>query len=529
MAFENPNMLLVKAISLCYINKTMLSPIEAAQKAIDQILPYTEMKQEILGVGSEGEINQALRTTLQWMLDAPADETFDAIVLGERITMDCSFADEYVKSALRLMDVDNLTKDQKVTRIQTIISELRRSIRTLEIGKKLAKANQEFNYGRVADPDDFVRELNEGLELVVAASQGNAHMNGFAGKVDFSDQQSIEDTIAKSEELISPEGVLKTGLIGLNRVFGVGGIVRGGEYLAGALTHNYKTGMSLKLTSWIPLYNKPFIINHEDGEDRKGLVLRISFENKPEQDINEIITNVYVSTTGKLPPNDLSRSEKATYCREQLEKNGFKVEMLCYDPNDMDVFDLVNIIASYEQQGYEIHMVIIDYLELLCKNKGKNAALNMRTDELITYSYEYVRNYCFRRGIANFHFHQLSTEAKDLTREGTSNFAKRISGGGYWRNAKSLDDKVDVDLTMHIHKTETDAFLTFANHKNRFSAHVPDKHKFFGYKFHGDVGIMDDYESGVCEAVYNWSSVTQVLEDNEDRESNGVVTEDDWG
>lgn len=507
MSIENPNLLLIKGLSGIYLNRSLPEENGRLNSLVSNIMEKVKLPVDTLGEGGEGDISRALHNTLVWLKGAPKAQKISVPDIRERIIIDCGFAVEYSESIVRLLDVDITDEDLVSERIASIISELNVAYNNILIEETVSTAHRRIKFSN--ETVDFItiaKDLEERIREV-EAGQSRFH-EGFGGEVNFDDEASIEKTFEAAKESLSTEGVLKTGLDGLNRMWGIGGYIRGGSYLYGACTHNYKTGILLDHCRWFTMHNTPHLLDKK----KTPMILRISFENKPEQDLPILYRSLWEAEHGKkCDIQTVSSREAAKYIKDKMTSNGFTFKMLCFDPNNMDVWDVITILQGYEAEGYEIHGVIIDYLELITKKQ--DSRIPRRQDEVINLTYEILRNHCFPRGITQINAHQLSTQALEIAREGTSNFAKKIAPGHFWQNSKSLATKVDGACIMHIHKLGDDAFLTFAWAKNRTSSDTPESRKAFAYKFEEFGGINDDLDSGECAAIYSWASVTDPTED----------------
>lgn len=507
MSAENPNLLLVKSIVGIYLNRSLPEQNGRLKQLIKNIFDDLKMPADTLGEGGEGEIMRALRSTLDWITDASLTHKLSIADVRERIIMDTAFAADYCDVIERLLKIDMEDKEEVTERIEGIYCELAHSYQKIKFAATVAKAHRQLNFSN--EHFEF-KTLASALEEQIRdiSSSSNTMHEGFGGKVDFDDLDSIEETFKAAQEALSTEGVLKTGLQGLNKLWGIGGYIRGGSYLYGALTHNYKTGILLDHCRWMCMHNKPHLLDKE----KKPMILRVSFENKPEQDLPIMYRCLWEAEHGKkCDLKEVDSREAAKYIKDRMTKNGFKFEMLCFDPNNMDVWDLITILEGYEAEGYEIHAVIVDYLELITKKQ--TGSIQRRQDEVINLTVEILRNHCFPRSITQINAHQLSTEAGTLAREGTSNFAKKVAPGHYWQNSKSLATKVDGAAVMHIHKIDTESYLTFAWAKNRTHSETPESHKAFAQKFEQHGGIVDDIYEEKSTAIYTWASVSDPVND----------------
>ncbi|WP_144106761.1 DnaB family ATPase [Paraburkholderia sp. BCC1886] len=63
--------------------------------------------------------------------------------------------------------------------------------------------------------------------------------------------------------------------------------------------------------------------------------------------------------------------------------------------------------------------------------------------------------------------HQLSTDAKQMIRDGKSDFVKELPGKGYYKGCKQIDQEVDLETYIHIEKSNNESFLTIQRGKHR--------------------------------------------------------------
>lgn len=508
---ENPNVVLIKAITALYINRILPEKTSRPIHVAEDILDNMRLPQHGHGEGGDADIAQALKITLEWLLSVKDGIPVSLIDLKERVRLNCAHSLEYLESIDNLLsDLDKYEPHVLEERVVGLCEELDYSLNKIMLGHTIASIHKSLNYSNKAiDMDEVFDKLNTSIRDYESKSSGAARAH--AGEVDFDNPKSIEETFLRAKESLSTKGLLRSGLQGLNKGLGVGGFVRGLFYNFGALTHNYKTGILLNACRWLPMYNEPYLFN----ENKKPLILRISFENKPEQDLPELFKSLYEAEFKiKVDKAAIDPVMAAKYIKEKLEQNGFHFKMVCYDPNEMSVWDLIDVLKYYESEGYEIQACIVDYLELI--TKGGNS--NMRSDEKIQFAIETLRNHCFAHNITCLNAHQLSTEAQNLAREGTANFAVKVSSGGWYMNCKSLHTKLDGEVLMHILKRGERKYLTFAIGKNRTDHEVPEYAKSFAYEFHEFGGIVDDVLDEKSKAIYKWSDVESATDETDAEE-----------
>lgn len=493
MYIADSNLLMIKSIIATYLNNRLETPNGKLTVTVDRILKKIKLPKNVEGDGSISDISQALKATIDWLIEQGAKE-IPAEDLVARLKLNCVHESDYisiVEKSLIVPDDPEAHQRSVVSKTNELVHEYNR----MRYADLFRDANKKVNFS----PDEFdlkeyAREFEELLREVAVDGSQEDH-EGFAGLLNTEAIESVEEVFEKSKTLVSEEGVMKTGMQGLNDGLNVGGLQAGFMYCFPALSHNYKTGMLLDLSRQVPLYNKP----HLEDESKKGLVIRFSFENKLEQDLPQIYKAMREAEEQReIDVRDIDTKEATEYVINKLTANGWAFVMECYDPNNFDVHDLIARLQYWESQGYEVKLAVVDYLELITR-----ANKMLRKDQAITYGYEVLRNHCFPRGIAVATAHQLSSDAQRLAREGTADFVGKVAGGGFYQNCQSLHNKLDCEVVMHIHKQGDESYLTFAIGKLRGSSGLDPKRTRWAYKFQQYGGIVDDVNDLKSKALYS--------------------------
>lgn len=358
------------------------------------------------------------------------------------------------------------------------------------------------NYGYRDNQGSNIQEIAQDIiaNIMPYANAGSA--NGGTGienpKAVASFSTEKHDTIAKvwqkAQDKSSTESILKTGYQGINRMLGApGGFFRGDTVLIGALQHNYKSGSLNDWLSDICHFNKPYCYK----EGKKGCVLQLSFENDAGDDLNRIYKRAYFLLYGKYPSlEEILESDPASVARvidEYVGVNGFKYHYIRMNPSNVSYMDIQKIVLEFESQGYEIHVLGLDYLSMINLKGITRMGDGTEYQEL----FRLMRNFCSERDITMITPHQLSTEATYLNRDGfDADFVTKVAGKSYWSKSKQIDREVDVEIVQHIvHVPGPDgnmiSYLTCAIGKNRRVHDTPIKHKSCALVF-TDKGILPD-------------------------------------
>lgn len=492
--YDNPYVTLIRCITALYlINKTTGNHNDT-KKTVKETLTYLELPTSTLGEGGESIIAMNLRSMVDWMLSATDEVDFGKEDILSRARMNLKSEVMYLKE-LEMSISNDGDEDRSRKRIRSITSELKFDLNKQRVKKLVERMNYRINFSRdQVDHKEAIRELQENLAKYNTDPEGTEKA-GFVGRLMSNDVSAMATVFETAKEVNSAEGVLKTGFVGLNRMCGIGGLRRGELVNFGALTHNYKTGILNDLARQIPLYNKPFMLDPK----KKPLVLRVSFENKLEQDLPIIYRSLVEQETGEsIQLSEIDHVAAATYVKERLSVNGYSFAMECYDANNFDVYDLIDLLSRYEAEGYEIHLLLVDYLELIVKGAGAN---EMRGDA-VTNAIQTLRNHCYPKGITVVNAHQLSTQAQDEARAGRANLASYLSTGGWYKGTKSLHTKLDLEIIIHIVRVNGVKYLTFARGKHRGGEHTPIKHLVFAQPFRPVGGLHDDINLEVPECIH---------------------------
>jgi hypothetical protein len=144
-----------------------------------------------------------------------------------------------------------------------------------------------------------------------------------------------------------------------------------------------------------------------------------------------------------------------------------------------------------EASGYEIHLIFIDYLNMMSKLGCQQGPAGTDIRDL----FRRARNFLSKRGIACITPHQLSTEAKMLLRLGAENFVQEIANKGYYDSCRTIDQEVDFEIYQHIVKVGDESYLTLQRGKHRTPFITPEKDLYTILKFEQIGGILDDINS----------------------------------
>ncbi len=477
-------LMLVKIITLLYIENQLGTVSESTTQVISDALAATPFR-EVGLLPSGTDILHSLRRTIQWMLTMPSEEKIDQQDLIQRLRVNTE-ADESIFGAL----YDGIMARREIESSRKLIAQCQREIRDhinqLKVENIVREASRKLSGPKdKIDWRHFIKELRTELKPFNNIG-GKIKHNSIIDDFDMNDPSTMVGSMERRIVELSNEGVMCTGIQALNRMFGsIGGIRRGEFCCIGALQHNYKSGLTLKIMEGIALYNTPFLRNPE----KKPLLLRISFENDASDDFCWLYKSLKEQETGEsVDPASVPIEQIHPYVASRLQATGYHIKMMRIDPTDFTFYDLFELIGNLEAEGYEIHVAFIDYLSMMSKKGCESGPHGTDIRDL----FRRTRNFCSKKGIAVVTPHQLSTDAKRLVRMGIDDFVKQIKGRGYWDGCTRLDQEFDFEMYIHIVVMDDKSYLTMQRGKHRGFHITPPADHFAVLPFFPIGGIKND-------------------------------------
>lgn len=484
----NNNELLVKSITLLYL-ESIYNKADNSSELIKTIINTIKVPDVSVALNHEREIIINLKNIVLRMIDNISNDVeYNLNELLQTIKLNCK-EDILTYNAIELVIAKEYSKEELKKSINTIKKYFKSFFNLNEIKNTVKKLSTEVLYNNesksTSEINSFVIEQIEILQEL--CKDTNKKIDA-----ELVDLNNSDETGSLIDEEVNKNGnggfVLKTGWKGLNRMLG-GGFIRGQTIVIGALPHSNKTGFSLSLFRQIAVHNKPYLIDNT----KKPLIIRISFEDSLTKNLHFLYNLCYENNTGlKSNIKEIPKNETGPFIKNCLQINGYHIKM-SYIPN-ADIWNHTKIIDLCDRlisEGYEIHLLMIDYLSLTIPPERQKGAMGDAIREL----FKKIRSYTLPRNITFITPHQLSPDAKRIKRDGFGDFVKRLPGGGFYQGCSSLSDPVDVELFIDIEKTDRKAFQTVQLGKNRANHIVAEKDKYLVLPFPDDGRpILDDID-----------------------------------
>ena len=519
----NDLLLLVKSITLMYRESLLIMEEDSTKDLVRKVIEAIKTPEVSIGITKDLEIINALKATATEMVNHDKSHKYQKDILLQQLQVNCG-ADESTYESLQSGIEPDLTEDENKLTVINIRSAIATHFKHGKIEEVLSKRFSEFKFKRSS-----IKNINKWINTMIAELEpfqvvGQERDSAIIDEVDISDKESINRVYASIKEENEGGGGFITGFQGINRM--IGGKFRLGEQwgLYG-LQHNYKTGFSLTIFKQICMYNTPTLKDPK----KKPLLLRISFEDSLVLNFQYLYKNMWENETGKvLSKKDLAEMDigvMTEYVTNKLSATGFHVKLLFVNPSDWTYKDICNLVLKYEAEGYEVQMVMVDYLTKISKEGCTQGATGQDVRNL----FERIKAFMASKGILFITPHQLSTEAKGLMRDGYNDFVKRLPGGGYTADSKQIDQVIDGELFFHIErlKGKNEAYFTVQGGKLRRIEQVDEDDKYRVYKFVRKGVILDDLNKpdssmlkvggtplGEMTADENWDQYTEAKEES---------------
>lgn len=480
-------LVLVKCVTLLYRESLVSNKTENSCDLIRSILETIRLPEVIINYNKEKDILTALKQTVLEMCENSVDFEYDKTMLLQTLKGICD-----ADTTLYDLFIQGIETELSEASLKRTIVNIRKSLhnhfREKKVEEILTKSTNDFRFKRdsIRNVHTWISELCSQLEPFQIGAVGKDP--AIVSEVDIGNTNQTAVVFEEIKNMENGTSLLKTGWQEFNSML-QGGFRRGEEVMVGALQHKYKTGFTLSLFAQIAMYNKPMMID----ATKKPLLLRISFEDDLTNNFKflyEYFRNHEKRNSPETynPEASTDKDVIASYIKEKLQVNGYEVKFLRVNPSDWTYMHVCNKITELEAEGYEIHMLMLDYLAML-PTTGCTvgpAGTDMRD------MYRRIRNFCSPRKITVITPHQLSTEAKQLIRDGRQNFVKEVEGKGYLAGCKQLDQELDLELYIHIEKFQGQYYLTIQRGKHRGVPVLEDELKYFALPFPKKGPILED-------------------------------------
>ncbi|ARV77289.1 DnaB-like replicative helicase [Pseudomonas phage Noxifer] len=457
-----PKQLLIQCISLLCLEHRPGVATSPSTNIITEIVNALPQPEATIDIDSGRQIFTEIYKIVIWLCSLHGPDFPTDTEILQQLRVACR-EEEYLYEALAIALTETFTDTTEIVkRIHSYRRKLSGYLNEEKIVSILKEYQHKLTFKRssVADVVTEIAEMGMKLEPYVAARERMNHPAQMGG-MDFSDLSALEEQFGAVKDLLSTEGAFRTGWQCLNRMLGKIGAVKRGEFgIVGGLQHQFKSGFMMSLFVHFCLFNKPVMRD----VTRKPLIQFISFENEVADNLLWVYKYLKENETGQPVIEDqINVQEASAYVSARLRETGFEVRMDRFDPTEFSAAALTQHLEGLIAEGYEIQMLIVDYLNMLPKT-GLEAKV---AGDDIRQLFRRVRNFTSPRGITFLTPHQLSSEALLLIRDNVDDFVRNVANKGYYDGCKRLGQEPDLELMIHIVEVNGKKYLTIARGKHR--------------------------------------------------------------
>ena len=347
--------------------------------------------------------------------------------------------------------------------------------------------NIKFKREDLEDPQKFLRNK---LQMAMdSLNYTEDEIPGIVSEIDLENIDELSEEMQKFKDEASGKRIVKMPWQALNRMTR-GGFRLGQLTTIGGLAHNNKSGVTLSCFCAANIFNNPEDLM-EDPK-KKPMNILLSFED----DMTIVLGNLYQLLKGNLEgikitdedKKNLNVTEASRYISEQLRSTGYTVKIIRANGSEWGYTEIQNKIMQYEAQGYEIHSLYIDYLNIANK-VGCNTG---PAGEEIRDLFRRLKNFTNARAISLVTPHQLSTEALELKKQGKRDMVRQMSSMSPYDGSKRLSQEPELEIFIDIVEDSGTSYQVFARGKHRGQNDTPKDHKFFILPFTDVAGLTWD-------------------------------------
>lgn len=492
--------ILIKSIILLHRERQVDGEVGDSKDLIRTILSLLKNKKNIMG-GEYSTIND-IKNLITDMMHNP--DSYEEESLLQSLALILKDKDNIYKIIEKNI-LNNISQPGIKRSIVAIRNTLNNFYKEEEIKRIVSTASYRINNNQLGDTKltDYVTEIITTLEAYTSTTK--AKDPGVMDEIDIGDEDNMTDTLDKVISQNEGVGKLMTGWKELNDML-QGGFKPGEMVMINALQFNYKSGFTRTIFMQIAMHNKPVMLDIK----KKPLLLLISFEDDADITLDFMYKYLYYNEHLKLPDlTTITTSEVAKYIKSKLTVNGFNIKIIRVNPSEWTYKHMFNKVLELEAAGFEIKAMFVDYLAKLPTVGCMSGPTGSDYKDL----FNRCRNFASSKQFVFITPHQLSTDAKQLTRNGVPdiNFVKEVKGKGYFDHSKALDQIVDLEIYLHRAKLNKKPVLTVARGKHRTPNILDDDKMYFILPFPKGAPIKEN----INDKVNEFGLATDLEEDND--------------
>lgn len=474
---------LVNIILLLVNESYHTSKNSTVKHLVEDALDSIKLPLAMVGVTDEANVIERLKELTYWLLEhsGEAPIEIDHIITKLKV-ISINFKGHYDLIIDELGKIPEKSQKKLKQDCQYYYNAVKDFIDDLKFSKKLKQLSFDYHVdSRVhTDKQAFLERLVTELSAHAAPRKTNGlNIHGINSALSLSNRDDVAKAIETAQQISSDDGLMVTDIQGWNDLFG-GGIRRGEIIDLDALTGRGKSDTVRRILRGIMRSNKPYMLD----PTRKPAMVILTLEDTPEDILNKMYCDIVEEETGvSVDITKTDRFEVAEYLQSYLGVNGYNLLVYHGDKHEVNFDGFKRMVEYIESEGYEIHMLALDYLQLM--RSDDQAGANPPTQLKMLFGR--LGDCTKQRKTTLITCNQFDSKAKELVRN-TMEFAKEAVGKNYQENCKSLTNEVDLELAAHVvtgaESEDGFAYHQLARGKHRAGKKTPVGDRYAVYRMH---------------------------------------------
>lgn len=347
-----------------------------------------------------------------------------------------------------------------------------------------------FNQSNIEDIDLHISSKISTIQDDLSKTE-SGELPGLVTRFKLSDIEKVAEQFDIIKNESAGSRIIKMPWQAMNRAT-QGGIRLGEFVLIGGLPYNGKSYVSRSMFAGGTYYTNPQDLLR--NKEKKPLNVILTLEDKAPI----VMAELYILLKGNLEnekidiekKKEIDKDEAARYVLSKLSRNGYEVEIIQVNPDEMTYMDIQNMVTELEADGYEIHMCLIDYLNLV----SKKGLASQRSDTDIQELFRRVKNFMLAKGIATLAPHQLSADAMELKRSGKKDLARIACNLSMYEGNRTLGKEPDLEFIVDKVIDNGIAHMCISRGKHKGINDTPEDDRHFILPFAPIGGLRWDIE-----------------------------------
>lgn len=350
-------------------------------------------------------------------------------------------------------------------------------------------------FGSVLNGDELtaVESMQSAIEKITplvsrAAKDGPLSIPGISEYVMSNDKDAMVAEFKEAAQVVDARSVLKCGIQGWDRgMSDYGGMIRGAVMELQAISGGSKSDTARRYLTGVAEFTKPYMFD----KTKKPALVYLTLEDTIARSLSRTLTQLRREKVGYFDVEDIPEEDAFELYRETVEKNGYTVFNIKGRQKELTPKNLLAVLQSIMDDGYEIHLFVADYMGLLSFADIDEA----NNSECIKTGYSYVFNFCQENKISAILCAQIAgREYQKVIDSAENDGLRELVHSNLSSQSMNIINVLDMRVMVNTVKGPTRAFHQIAFGKGRFSTALSEKDKYAVYELHRAVDRRDGVE-----------------------------------